>query len=121
MRSQSRLVRQSNTPIRECFVLIEPNFQALSLQWLNRTNPLPPAVQNNNDNDEANVAGPSNQNVQKSPARRSSVASCRNLFEVDGTVEETGFDFLNPRVSHGQRIEIERSKHHDYVRHNFVL
>lgn len=28
--------------------------------------------------------------------RRFSVASCQNLFEVDGHVEEAGFDFLAP-------------------------
>lgn len=101
--------------IRQCCVLIEPNFHAISLQRLqNRTNPLRPAVHNNQ-------AGPSNaQNPAAPPVRRFSVASCRNLFEVDGTVEETGYDFLT-RVPRPQRIEIERGENHYIVKHGSIL
>lgn len=112
LRSQSRLIRMN--PIRQCCVLIEPNFHVLSLQWLNRTNLLRPAIHNNQ-------AGPSNaQNPPAPPVRRFSVASCRNLFEVDGTVEETGYDFLN-HVSRPQRIEIDRGEHHYIVKHGSIL
>lgn len=57
------------------------------------------------DQEENNEVDPSNnRNVQPNepnsmPSRRFSTATCRNLFEVDGRVEETGFDFLN-RVPH---------------------
>lgn len=115
LRSQSKLVQKSRIRIRHCFVAIEPNLHAICLNWLQRTQPLSPAApaapavqneagpssnqggaSNNQGGVSDNHGGASNENPRT--GRRMSIASCRNLFEVDGHVEETGFDFLN-RVS----------------------
>lgn len=111
-RSQTTLIRGSRLRIRNCFVAIEPNFSALSLQWLQRRPPPPPPQRNNQNDqrDQRNEAGSSNiQAAQASAARaapistqrRTSVASCRNIFEIDGTVQELGFDYLHrvPRTN----------------------
>lgn len=108
------MVRQIRIRIRSCFVAIEPNFHAICLNWLQRTQPLNPVnpvvLIVPNGNDEAGLSN--NQNVppvapnesNSITARRVSVASCRNLFEVDGQVEETGFDFLD-RVPQNNAVD----------------
>lgn len=94
---------------RECFVAIEPNLAAIALQWLAQpaipTTPPPPAAQPVEPADPAqphplpkNQVAPSNApnrnvvNASKTmqKARRTSVSTCFNMFEIDGRVEEIG-------------------------------
>lgn len=91
-------------PLRECFIVIEKNFAALCLSWLKRPRPTQQSRQNAIpalQNVLAGVVGPVPVNAA-SPVlappivkRRSSIASCRNIFEVDGAVDEVGFDYLH--------------------------
>lgn len=91
--------RKSKVNLRECFIAITPNFAAISMAWLNRRAQLR-EIQGHED-DSANALGQSitTQQVQRVQpvqhrTRRASVASCVNMFEVDGTVTEVGFDYL---------------------------
>lgn len=102
LRSQTRLIQQSPVALRNCWVSIEPNFQAIAMQWLARST-----------SGKQNADGPSQLSQSQVATsslisdatdatalalqneRRFSVASCRNVFEIDGLVQETGFDFLN--------------------------
>lgn len=99
LRSQTRLIRQSPLRIEHCWVSIEPNFKALSMTWLART---PPAAQNEAGSSNAIALANGADPLPALPnQRRFSVASCRNIFEVDNQVEETGFDHLSrvPRTN----------------------
>lgn len=80
LRSEAKLIRQSRIRILNCFVAIEPNFAAIGLAWLNRPPP--------RRNDEAGQSNASND--QAMSRRRISISTCRNLFEIDGTIEEVG-------------------------------
>lgn len=127
LRSQSKLLQKSKIKIQHCFVAIEPNFHAISLNWLQRTQPLSPApLAVQNEAGPSNIQGggasnnedvPNNQvNENTRTGRRMSVASCRNLFDVDGRVEGTGFDFLN-HVSSKNRGDLvdNRKKGNDFL------
>lgn len=76
--------------IRECFVAITPNFADIALRWL-----YPPAVEAPSQADN-NPESAAQTEVARSimPNRRFSVASGRNMFEVDGRIVEVGFDRL---------------------------
>lgn len=78
-RSETRALNKYK--IRECFVRIESNYTALCLQWLNRTNAV-----------RADFC-PLGRLGHR--GRRSSVAAM-NLYEIDGSIREVGFDDLNP-------------------------
>ena len=78
LRSEEKLIRQSRIRILNCFVAIEPNFAAIGLAWLNRPPP--------RRNDEAGQSNASND--QAMSRRRISISTCRNLFEIDGTIED---------------------------------
>lgn len=105
-RSQQRLLNLYG--IRECHVRIETNFPTVAMAWLNRGQqqqqqprpiiqniPAIPAIP------AMASAGPSADQTARAPAaavrrsRRASVASGRNLFDVDGNVVEVGFDHLS--------------------------
>lgn len=88
LRSQTKVIQRSRVQLRNCFVAIEPNFVAISSEWLRIAALRRQHIQ----------AGPSNAVPARRvyPAqRRASVASCRNIFEIDGVVGEIGFDHLH--------------------------
>lgn len=92
-------------PTRRCFVGIEPNFQAIAMAWLNQPNqqaPIAPVQQQQQPGPSGSAASVAeNQSLAQAQRaqRRASVASCRNIFSVDGAIEEVGFDHLS-RVQH---------------------
>lgn len=114
LRSQTRLIRQSPVALRNCWVSIEPNFKAISMQWLAR---------NTSGTQNANGPSPSSQSQVATTSsssdatplqnrRRFSIASCRNVFEIDGLVQETGFDFLS-HVSAADDVIARENQPHD--------
>lgn len=111
---ETKLIRKHIEGFRECFVVIEVNFGAMCQSWLDRRRPIRPSwpIQQLRQNAIPTLRAP--QNVIADPVRpvvpsnaaaavpafqigqrRSSVASCRNLFEIDGKVDEVGFDHLH--------------------------
>lgn len=87
--------------IKECFIAIEPNLPADTLNWLENTsnNPMPfnPRPKKNNvhavqpiQDIQAGQAFPAKPIV----TRRGSVIG-GGLYAVDGGIEEHGFDYLN--------------------------
>lgn len=126
LRSQTKLIRRSRVPIRECSVRIEPNLATICLQWLRRGDAARagPSGPSNGGNAGSSSGGPSNAtnatnaihvaqvghagHARTAPTiqRRSSIASCRNIFDIDGTVGEVGFDFLRQNVQPLQRQQL---------------
>lgn len=60
---------------------IEPNLPTISMAWLNK---------NRQNGSNKNTTG----SIRPIAGRRASVASCRNVFDINGQVEEVGFDYL---------------------------
>lgn len=87
LRSQMKIVRKSKVNLRECFVAIEPNYAAICMEWLNRRT-------SHGSSDTAGTSGAQRVQSVQIRGRRASVASCGNMFEIEGTVTEVGFDYL---------------------------
>lgn len=91
----------------ECFVPIERHLPTIALAWLQQAAPPAPppaperpvpAIPAVPAIAVAGAAGVSTVSTNHR-ARRASIASCRNVFSVDGTIEEVGFDHLGRLTS----------------------
>lgn len=78
--TRSQLRKMHQYAVKSCYVRIEKNYQAICMQWLDSV----PQV--------LSVPSVSVQNHRDH--RRHSVASCRNIFEIDGNIAEIGFDHV---------------------------
>lgn len=113
-RSQTRHIRRYK--IKECFVAIAPSLGQIAQQWLQShqphqppqaqtapVQPAPPTV----DELLAPITVDQVTAIAQVPAprhaRRASIASGHNLFEVDGSIREVGFDHL-------QRVPLNHGK-----------
>lgn len=98
LRSQAKIIRKSKVNLRECFVAISPNYAAICMEYLQNHAPLR-ETQNAQNNQNVNSSRTSSHSVQPVPPvrrfRRGSIASCSNIFQVEGQVIEVGFDYLN--------------------------
>lgn len=74
--TRSQLQKMLQNAIKNCCVLIEKIFQAICMQWLDRASQVSSEPSRNHSH------------------RRYSVASCRNVFEIDGNIAEVGFDHI---------------------------
>lgn len=82
--------------VKDCHIRIEKKLETICLDWLaHKTN------QKEVQRMESN-ASPALLALPRS-RRVCSIASCHNVFEVDGIVEETGFDHL-PHLSSGSLV-----------------
>lgn len=107
-RSQTRVLKANEEKfkrynIRQCHVRLDLHPETEALAWLKRSERLKRvAVVPSNPTPES--AGPSLQHFQPAPIsvhRRASVASGRNLFEVNGSIAEVGFDHLQRLQKNG--------------------
>lgn len=103
-RSRTFPLRQHNmNPWRQLIVQIEPNLPAIALAWLNQVAPpvRPEPMAPNPPNAPIQPMVSNFASVSSIPPiahalahRRASIASCSNIFSVDGYAEELGFDHL---------------------------
>lgn len=98
-RSQQRILNQH--VLRECYVKIDRHLPMIAMSWL--AQPAHEQLQQPNASHTSKThkemsAGPAGLSAALAPRRprRSSVASCQNLYDVDGGILEVGFDRLNP-------------------------
>lgn len=107
-RSRARLYRTHNiNPDRQLVVAIEPSLPDIAREWLNQTAQVSQVAPMKSTVSTVPIAPNLVLVPSTRPApihahqRRASVASCSNIFSVDGSVEELGFDHL-PRRQPGQ-------------------
>lgn len=85
--------------IKDCFVALGRNVRAECLGWLKSTQ--------RTTNVPRGPSGSNEQNVQPSHLRRASIASS-NLFVVNNTVREVGFDYL-PQIPRSNQVNVGAS------------